>query len=260
MEFQIKDTTKCDLFVSIFQHMKQFTDFTSIMFQEERMYIQCMDAACVVVFEIILPASWFDSYKLTEGNVNLGVNTTILYKVLNARDKTQTIEIKSEDYKLNVQFSNTDTETNKNIFNKLFEIPLLDVQSELMEIPEIEHQAEFTMPSITFASLINQLKNFGDTMRVICSEDSISLESFSIDLGKMSVNVSIDDLEEFAIEEGKQMELGFSLKYLHDICLYQKICKNISIGISDNSPLKASYMLDNDASLSFYLAPKVDDD
>ena len=65
---------------------------------------------------------------------------------------------------------------------------------------------------------------------------------------------------EFAIEEDKKMELGFSLKYLHDICLYQKICKNISIGISDTSPLKASYMLDNDASLSFYLAPKVDDD
>ena len=259
MEFQIKDTTKCDLFVSLFQHIKQFTDFTNILFQEERMYIQCMDTACVVVFEIILPASWFDSsYQLTKGAVNLGVNTTMLYKVLTARDKTQTIEIKSEDDKLNVQFLNPDTDCNKNVFNKQFEIPLLDIQTELMEIPEIDHQAEFTIPSVTFASLINQLRNFGDTMSVICSEESISLESFSIDLGKMSVNVSIDDLEEFAIEEGKQ--IGFSLKYLHDICLYQKICKNISIGISEQTPLKASYILDDNASLSFYLAPKVGDD
>ena len=260
MEFQIKDTTKCDLFVALFQHIKQFTDFTNILFQEERMYIQCMDPACVIVFEIILPSSWFTSYQLVEGTVNLGVNTTILYKVLNARDKTQSIEIKSEQDKLNVQFSNPDAETNKNVFNKQFEIPLLDIQTELMEIPATEHQAEFTMPCITFASLINQLKHFGDTMRVICCEDAITLESFSIDLGKMSVNVSIDDLEEFAIEEGKKMELGFSLKYLHDICLYQKICKNIFIGISENSPLKASYMLDDEASLSFYLAPKIDED
>ena len=260
MEFQIKDTTKCDLFVALFQHIKQFTDFTNIMFQEDRMYIQCMDTACVIVFEIILPVAWFDSYELTNGTVSLGINTTILYKVLNARDKTQTIQIKSEEDKLNVQFSNPDTETNKNVFNKQFEIPLLDIQTELMEIPDIDHQAEFTIPSVTFASLINQLKNFGDTMRVICSEDSISLESFSIDLGKMSVNVSIDDLEEFAIEEGKEMELGFSLKYLHDICLYQKISKNVEIGLSDNSPLKASYVLDDGASLSFYLAPKIDEE
>ena len=259
MEFQINDTTKCDLFVALFQHIKQFTDFTNILLQDERMYIQCMDTACVIVFEIILPASWFASYTLSNESVNLGVNTTILYKVLNTRDKTQTIEIRSEDDRLNVLFANPDTETNKNIFNKHFEIPLLDIRTELMEIPDIEHQAEFTMPCATFASLINQLKNFGDTMSVVCSEEAISLESFSIDLGKMSVNVSIDDLEEFAIEEGKKMELRFSLKYLHDICLYQKICKNIFIGISDNSPLKASYMLDDDVSLSFYLAPKIDE-
>ena len=60
-------------------------------------------------------------------------------------------------------------------------------------------------------------------------------------------------------EKVAQMELRFSLKYLHDICLYQKICKNIFIGISDNSPLKASYMLDDDVLLSFYLAPKMDE-
>lgn len=260
MDLYIQDMTKCDLFVALFQHMKQFTDFTNIMFQEDRMYIQCMDTACVIIFEIVLPKAWFTTYTLKEGTMNLGINTTILYKVLNARDKSQTIQLKSEEDKLHIEFVNPEDASNKNIFNKHFEIPLLDVQTELMEIPELDHQAEFSMPAVTFANLINQLKNFGDTMRVICSEETISLESFSVDLGKMSVDVSIDDLDEFAIEEGKEMELRFSLKYLHDICLYQKLSRNIAIGISENTPLKASYELDDGASMSFFLAPKMDDD
>lgn len=260
MELQIEDPIKCEQFVYMFQYMRQFSDFINIMFQNERMYIQCMDPAFVIVFEIILPSKWFSLYKLNTGEVTLGINSSILYKVLDARDKVQHIHIDSTEEKLNVHFVRpTETANSKKVFDKNFEIPLLDIQSDLMEIPVIDHQAELTMSGTTFAHLINQLRNFGDTMRVVCSEEKITLESESIDLGKMSVDVTIDDLEEFAIEEEKTMELGFSLKYLHDISLYQRIAKNILIGISDNSPLKASYCLDDDASLSFYLAPKMDD-
>lgn len=259
MDLKIIDPLKCDQFVSMFQHMKQFTDFTNITFQDDRMYLQCMDNAAVCIFEIILPASWFNEYNLKEGSVVIGINTGILYKVLSAKDKSQTIQLNTSDDHLSIHFVSTEDSSSKNVFDKHFEIPLLDVQTDLMEIPDMEHQAELTIPSNTFANLINQLKNFGDTMKVLCSEEKISLESFSIDLGKMSVEVSIDDLESFAIEEEKTMDLGFSLKYLHDIALYQKISKNIELGISDNVPLKATYVLDEGAYMNFYLAPKIDD-
>jgi proliferating cell nuclear antigen len=259
MELSILDPTKCEQFVSMFQHMNKFTEFINIMFQEERMYIQCMDPGFVIIFEIVLPSSWFSVFTLKNGSITLGVNAAMLYKVLNAYDKLESIQLDSTDEVLNIHFIHRD-EPNKNVFNKHFEIPLLDVQTELMEIPEIDHQAELTFPSNIFANLINQLRNFGDTMRVVCSEEKISLESNSIELGKMSVDVAIDDLQEFVIEEDKTMIVGFSLKYLHDITSYQKIAKNIFIGMSDNSPLKASYDLSDGGTMSFYLAPKIDDE
>lgn len=259
MRFNIDDPQKCEIFVSLFQHIKQFTEFVNIIFQTERMYLQCMDNASVIIVEMILPSSWFTEYVI-EASETIGINASMLSKVLNTRDKSQRIVWHNElTDKLSVQFMNPE-DAGKNVFNKFFEIPLLDIDCELMDIPEMEHQVDLVMSSVTFANVVNQLRVFGETFQIVCTEDKISMEANSIEVGKMSVDVSIDDIDEFAIEEGAELSLGFSLKYLHDISLYQKITKSISIGLSDNTPMRSTYHLQDDAVMNFYLAPKIQDD
>ena len=55
------------------------------------------------------------------------------------------------------------TSDNPTIFDKRFELPLIDIDTEMMSIPEMEYQAEFSLPSNTFVTLIDQLKLFGET-------------------------------------------------------------------------------------------------
>jgi len=260
MNLEITQSAKCETFVSMFQHIKQFTEFANILFEESRMYLQCMDSAHIMIFEIILPNTWFDVYQLKENTI-IGLNTGILAKVLSTREKNQSIQINTriEDM-LCFDFACSESNVSHQVFDKHFEIPLLDIEAEQLEIPEIDHQAEFVLPSITFANLIHQLKQFGDTLEFFCSEEKISMSSRSLELGKMSVQLSIDDLQEFAIEEDEQLILSFSLKYMHDICLYQKLTKLISIGISRNYPMKVSYQMMDDACMNFYLAPKIEEE
>ena len=139
-------------------------------------------------------------------------------------------------------------------------MPLVDMDEETLQIPDIEYTAEFSLNSSVFASLINQLKTFGETVEIDCSEENISLHSHSVDSGKMSVEIKNDDLSEFAIVEDASLNLSFSLHYLHSICLYQKISKEISIHLCDNYPLKIVYDLGDQAYIHFYLAPKMNDD
>jgi proliferating cell nuclear antigen PCNA len=151
----------------------------------------------------------------------------------------------------------------KKIFDRFFEVPLMDLEMDLLEIPHIEHQAEFSISSVNFAGLINQMKQFGDTMQIECTEEKITLGSFSVDQGKMFAEISIDELQEFAIEEGEKIAISFSLKYLHDICLYHKISKHMDVKISSDFPMKIIYRLpdtDVDATMTFFLAPKIDHD
>jgi proliferating cell nuclear antigen len=260
MEIQLNQPGRGDIFTSLFQHIKLFTDNINVNFQPDRMFIQAMDSSRVSILELYLPKSWFDVYTIEQSNgMTIGINTNLLYKVLHAREKNQRLCIQLDETggeKLQLHMSSDNTSH----FDKHFEVPLLDIDSEMMSIPEMEYQAEFSLPAITFATLIDQLKLFGDNLRIECSEEKIQLFSESTESGKMMVDIPIDDLTSFAIEDKQELNLSFSLIHLHNICLYSKITKDIEIAMTTNYPLRIQYILDDaNAKIVFYLAPKIDD-
>ena len=260
MNITINSTGKAEIFGLLFQYIRLFTEHINVTFDKEKMFMQSMDSARVSVFELSLPSTWFDEYEHNSAaSITLGIPATMLFKILNTRDKSQNIQIiyKEDDDKLFVNFSSNNT----SIFNKRFELPLIDLECELMAIPDTESEAEFSIDSTNFANLINQLKIFGDTIEIHCTEDKIILHSISIEAGKMLVDINIDDLTEYSITEGEVMKLSFSLSMLHNICMYNKLSKDVEIHLIKDFPMKIIYALDDDnAHFTFYLAPKIGDD
>lgn len=273
MKIHITNQQKAEQFAMLFQHVKAFTDHINISFLEDRMYVQCMDNSRVSIMEITLPSGWFQAYEYT-ASTTVGISSSMLYKVLNSREKTQGVEIDYSDTetdKLHIHLRNPeDVPANKTDFEKHFEIPLIDLDEDTMDIPAIEYQAEIAISSYHYATIINQLKMFGDTMEIQCSEEKIMFVSHSPENGKMFVEIKIDDLSSFIIDEGSQLLLSFSLTYLHNICLYNKIAKEVYLQFSKDFPMKLSYFLDSGSvdieteeirpKLSFYLAPKINNE
>jgi proliferating cell nuclear antigen len=261
MNIVIKNQQKAECFATIFQHIRLFTDHINITFEKERIYIQSMDTARVSIFELYLTNKWFDTYEHTNTSaITIGVNSTLLFKILNTREKTQETIIKFDENntdKLYLEF----TSENSTVFDKKFEIPLMELECDIMGIPETEYNANFTLCSMNFANIVNQLKLFGDTLDFRCTEEKILLNSLTQDAGKMMVEIGIDELTEYSINEGETIELSFSIHMLHNICMYSKISKNINIYIKDNFPMKIMYNLgEENANMVFYLAPKIKDD
>lgn len=233
----------------------------------------------------------------------LGINISILHKILATKEKNQILHILYENEKdvLEIHFLNnvdnllkekdapekktkkprknakkkddekeTETETEKEIipptkneiksYDKHFQIPLVDMEVELMEIPGIDYEVEFSLASVNFANIVTQLKMFGDSMEIQCSEEKIILYSNSTELGKMSVEISVNDLTEFSINEGCQLKQSFSLLYLNNICMFHKLSKEMNIKITENYPIYILYDLGEEAQMTFYLAPKINDD
>jgi len=266
MKVTINNLAKADTFAAIFQHIKNFSDQINILFSPQRLYIQTMDSSRVSIVELEILAEWFDIYDVT-ANATVGISSTILGRILLSRDKKQVIEldIPTQDRdKFDIHFLNPETtksngtEVSKT-FEKHFEIPLIDLDEEIMNIPDMEYQAEFSLPSSNFADIIQQLKMFGDTMDVFCSEEKIALTSNSPESGKMEVEIKIDDLTNFAINEGETLQLSYSLTYLHYICLYNKLAKEVEIKLYDQFPLQVLYKLGENANMKFFLAPKIDE-
>ena len=263
MNINIQQLQKAEIFTGLFQHVKAFTDHINIMFEKDRMYIQTMDSAHVSIIEMELPASWFDAYEHKQpGTLTIGISSSMLYRVLASREKTQSITIAC-DSGGDILMLNFDSE-NKAEFAKHFELPLMEIDTDLMAIPEITHQAEFILSSPHFASIITQLQMFGDNMDIECGEEKIMLTANSPDQGKMFVEIKIDDLTTFIIDEGGKLKLSYSLQYLHNICLYHKLAKEIEIKLSAAYPIQIIYDLGgehgNNAKIKFYLAPKINDE
>jgi proliferating cell nuclear antigen PCNA len=277
MNIDITDSGKADIFVAIFQHISKFTEHMNIMFEKERLYIQAINSSQIVILEIFLPKEWFNHY-FSDG-INIGVNSNLFYKVLKKREKLQTIHMECSSLKdmMSFHFSGKD----KTIFDKQFEMPLIDIDMELLGIPHIVHQAEFSLSTEKFSNLVSQLKEFGDNLEIECSEAKIVLCSHSSENGKMMTEIDIDDLDEFSIDEGENLRIDFALKYLHDICQYQRLTKRIEIKISQNFPMMIMYRLGdsldvelpdertdeiissylwNAPRMVFYLAPKIIED
>jgi uncharacterized beta-barrel protein YwiB (DUF1934 family) len=101
---------------------------------------------------------------------------------------------------------------------------------------------------------------FGDTMEFLCTEEIIKMISDSNHAGKMSVDININELTSYAIEEDGELRISYSLSYINNICQFHKICKEIEIAIVENNPMKISYDICDGAKLVFYLAPKIWDD
>jgi proliferating cell nuclear antigen len=255
MDIQITGS-KAEIFTCIFQHIRAFTDNVSLIFRSGGLYFQTMDSAQVSIVELTLPSGWFDVYSFShKGDIVLGLNTAILFKILNVREKQQRIQMvyESEDL-FDIHFESED----KTVFDKHFRCPLVDLDSEIMVIPDTEYTAEFTLPSTTFSTLIQQLKTFGDTLDIECTEDKIQMVAKSSETGEMSVDVPIDDLNSFAINEGEELRMSFSLACLHNICAFSKTVKEVSLRLCNDYPLSIIYPItEEDAHLNVYLAPKI---
>jgi proliferating cell nuclear antigen len=275
MRVIINPSAKSDAFVVLFQNLKTFTDSLNIRFTEEGISIQTMDNSHVSVVELQIPATWFSEYECNE-NLTLGVHVGILAKILASKDKSQILTIvyngENNSDNLEIHFTSSiiveattiDKEVNKKtkitdvkIYDTHFEIPLVDIESEQIEIPPIDYAAEFSLSSLNFSNIVSQLKLFGDTMDIECSEEKIILYSRGVENGKMSVEIDIDDLTEFSINEGQQLCLSFALNYLHNICAFHKLAKEIELKVCNDYPLCAAYSLGDNATLRFYLAPKI---
>jgi len=229
-----------------------------------------MDNSHVSVVELQIPSTWFSEYECNE-NLTLGVHVGILAKILASKDKSQILTIvyngDNNSDNLEIHFtSSTIVESDKKtkitdvkIYDTHFEIPLVDIESDQIEIPPIDYAAEFSLSSLNFSNIVSQLKLFGDTMDIECSEEKIILYSRGVENGKMSVEIDIDDLTEFSINEGEQLCLSFALNYLHNICAFYKLAKEIELKVCNEYPLCAGYSLGDNAILRFYLAPKISD-
>ena len=255
MLFEIKDKKKADIFSSIFQNLKGLTDKINMNIELDHMYIQGMDNSHICIFDLTLKKEWFDIWEV-EGSEIFGLNLIIFNKLLNTKTENQSIKIYNETQdKLEVTFKSDE----KGDYNKYFQIPLMDLEIDLLQIPDIDYDVDIHMEIKKFKDTVDQLQMFNDVLDISCNNEDIVLLSEGIE-GTMKVVINMDDIEEYSIVENEETRMSFALRYISTMCQFHKVSKHVKIHISKNLPIQLKYELEHDSMLKLYLAPKISDD
>jgi proliferating cell nuclear antigen PCNA len=254
MLFEIHDNKKCEIFIYIFNHLKHFTDKIMLNVDRDKMYIQGMDNSHICVYELTIQSSWFDKWNVNE-SYNYGILLPMFNKILHICSDKQSIRIHSEtDENLHIEYHSDE----KGEFNKYLEMPIMDIDMDMLHIPDTEYQVDIEMESKKFKSVIDELANFNETLNIMCDEAELVLESKSSE-GNMKVVINLDDIELLVVEEGNHVEASFGIKYIAQMCQFYKLAPICAIHISEDIPLLLKYVMADDCIMKFYLAPKIND-
>lgn len=257
LQFTISDKKKKDLFISIFQVLKNCASQLNLILNKNTFHIQGMDKSHVCLFDLSLSLEWFDSYQVNNLH-KLCVDSNIFYSMISTKSDDQSLNIKLiSDDTLSIELVNNGTKNSD--YNKYFILQLLDFDYDTMVIPDKEYDVEFTLPSKKITDIISQLCNFGDTININCSIDCVDFKTNG-DSGEMRVNIPADDLISYAVVENEQISLNYSLLYISKMCISNKLSTDIEFSLSNDCPMKIKYDLGNDSILTFYIAPKLSDD
>ena len=278
MKLTLQHPIKVSKFSAIFQHLKQLVECIAIYFSVDGLYIQGMDSTQICLFECKLTNDWFDEYEFFPNidDPRVCINTAILHKVISAIDEKHKIELSYSGQTdiLNIKFG----DPNDNVFNKCFEISLMDLDTELMTIPRKEAQVDLTIDTSNFSKLISQLLIFSDTLTLHFTDEDIKFRAEGSE-GAMNSKIDLEDVKEYAIGESSTLSQSYSLTYINMMCSFGKLNKSIIMGFSSDMPMSLIYDLgddnnDSDTSdsdieketevkkdfVGFYLAPKLDDE
>jgi len=256
MKIIIADEKKKEIFTKLFKHLTAFTDTVNIRCNEEGLYIQGMDTAHISLFELKLKNNWFDTYNTLKPLV-LGVDIKILSKILCFRNPEHNILIEVDDDGDTLYIA-LESEEGSGILTKAFELNLMDIDDVLLSVPEVEYPSDFIIDTKELKTLIEQMAIFGEILNIKCTEEYIQISSKG-DNGKMEVKIDLDNIDEYSIEEEKEIDLEYCTKYVLWMLEYSDIVEKVHVHISDKVPMQIYYSLDDNNYVRFYLAPRISD-
>jgi len=139
----------------------------------------------------------------------------------------------------------------------------MDIDSEHLGIPAAEYAVTVKMPSAEFRRICADLATIGDTVTIAVTKEGIKF-STNGDIGEANITIrqtAGDNKDEMvAIELGEPVTLTFALRYLNSFTKATPLSEQVVISLHKDLPVIVQYIIPDVGHISYYLAPKIEDD
>lgn len=259
LEFRLKNGS---LFKSIFSSFVNEVSDCILTFGKIGMKIQSMDSSHVSLVNVKLVASEiFDDYKCTDVH-SLGISVVHALKIFKLADNKSKVTLQHKNpthNKLTIGIVSGDGK-----LDCLFDLKLMDIDSDGLEIPDDMTGWSMEMEYKDVADVVKIMGDFGDSVE-ICAGGSTGdelLYQFSGDQGKATGKIKI--IKKQWVGESTTpsdvVNLKLSMRHLKSYLACRDLSETVIFFVGDGMPLCITFRLGEQSLISFYIAPKIDDE
>lgn len=244
-------TVQASAFKSTFEVLKDILNDVNVYFTQSGIRILTLDTARVALVDMFLSAENFEEYQCTS-EIVAGINVTNMFKLLKfiSNNDTLSMEIIAREY-INIRIENSNKRSDTH-----FQLKLLDINEDQIEVPIIEMSVVTTMPSIEFQRMCRDMHNLASELDIIRDSDKFIVKC-SGDFANQETILKCTDDSNFT----GRLSGTYSLKYLNLFTKATGMCSSVQImQEDDNRFLVLRYNVANLGELKFYLASKSSDD
>ena len=236
-------------FKSTFEVLKDILNDVNIYFRPQGMYIVTLDTARTSLIDLFLAGDNFEEYHCDQEEIIAGINISNTFKLLKTitNNDVITMEINSKEY-MNIEITSEAKKTSTK-----FQLKLLDINENRIEVPEVEMSTLTTLPSADFQRLCRDMSNLGSEIEITREGKTIHLQCQG-DFANQETSIECP-------EESPKITGLYSLKYLNIFTKATSMCASVQIiQETGNRFLILKYNVANLGELKFYLATKVSED
>jgi proliferating cell nuclear antigen len=237
----------------LFESLKDVLSDVNIHVTESYLKIVSMDGSKTAIVHLKLMASQFETFYCGEKSLSLGVNMMSLFKILKSikNNDIVTFSVKAHDTtKLIITLANPDK------FTKTVSVlKLLDIDDNLLNIPNVEFDSILSIPSSDFQNYIRDLSVISNEIVIESNDQALTLQVDG-DFASQCITVSQQQSNGLTVTREAHTSNKFNLKYLLLFTKSSNLCNNVELYLKSNFPLVMIYNVANLGQLKFCLAPK----
>tara|TARA_B110000495_G_C23028129_1_gene611470 strand:- start:2071 stop:2919 length:849 start_codon:yes stop_codon:yes gene_type:complete len=237
----------------IIKFISTVIDNVNFEFYPEGIKIRSMSLSHISLIDILIPKELFSTYNCGDGFVR-GINVKYFSQILNhlKNEDELVLSFESNCDKMDIYFINSK-------YNKLYELSLMDIDSEDLDISGLGEMVELSIDSKYFNEIIHDFNDIGEQIRfkILKDKEKISLKT---DGSFTSLKMILHDDEDITYRNLQDIELFFDIEIMTLFTKCYNLNKKIIIIIGHNVPIELKYTLFETGYIRYFIAPKIEED
>lgn len=244
------------------ESLKEVLTDINIRFDEDGFEVINMDPSQISFVALKLIGEKFEEYHCPNPLV-IGVQMMSLHKLLKTIGNNDTLTMfvtKENPDKLGIVIQNK----KKRICNKIT-YNLKDVDEVEIDIPEVDYDAEITMPCGEFQKYCRELATISNFVTIGISPEKIFSMTVDGSIGSQTLEIEESDDSNVVIDVNDNIDddvdIGvFSLKFLNLFCKSSTLCNTIQLYVKPEYPIIIVYSVASLGTVKFCLLPQAEEE